>query len=108
MATEMEKEIGRRLAEFAVETKFEDIPKEVIEFTKGLTLKTVAGMLVGSKKPSGQKMTELIKQQPLASIDYISIADAETLDELETVAPPAVISLAVKVGQTRLIDNIVL
>ncbi|GAG96016.1 unnamed protein product, partial [marine sediment metagenome] len=42
------------------------------------------------------------------NIDYVSVADAETLDELDTVNPPALISLAVKIGTTRLIDNIVL
>jgi len=55
-----------------------------------------------------REMTELIKQQPLADIDYISIADALTLKELEVVNPPAVVSLAVKFGATRLIDNMVL
>jgi pantoate--beta-alanine ligase len=55
-----------------------------------------------------QQMTELIQKQPRAEIDYISIADAETLDELDTVRPPALVSLAVKIGKTRLIDNIVL
>ncbi len=55
-----------------------------------------------------QKMTELIQQQPRADIDYISIADIETLNELATVSPPALISLAVKIGKTRLIDNIML
>jgi pantoate--beta-alanine ligase len=54
------------------------------------------------------QMTELIQKQPLAEIDYISIADAETLDELDVVKPPALVSLAVKIGKTRLIDNIVL
>jgi len=44
---------------------------------------------------------------PLANIDYISSADAETLDELDTVKPPALVSLAVKIGRTRLIDNVV-
>lgn len=55
-----------------------------------------------------RKMTELIQQQPLAEIDYVSIADMETLKEMDTVNPPALISLAVKIGQTRLIDNIML
>lgn len=55
-----------------------------------------------------QEMIELIRKQPLASIDYVSVADAETLDELEKVNPPALVSLAVKIGKTRLIDNIVL
>ena len=54
-----------------------------------------------------QQMTELIQKQPLANIDYISIADAETLDELDKVRPPALVSLAVRIGKTRLIDNIV-
>ena len=55
-----------------------------------------------------QQITGLIQQQPLASIDYVSIANAETLDELDTVKPPALVSLAVKIGRTRLIDNIVI
>jgi len=55
-----------------------------------------------------QEMIELIQKQPLATIDYVSVADAETLDELEKVKPPALVSLAVKIGKTRLIDNIVL
>ncbi len=55
-----------------------------------------------------RKMTELIQRQPLARIDYISIADNETLEELKEVKPPALVSLAVKIGKPRLIDNIVL
>ena len=55
-----------------------------------------------------RQMTELIQKQPLAEIDYISIADAETLDELDMVKPPALVSLAVKIGKTRLIDNVVM
>ncbi|GAF71213.1 unnamed protein product, partial [marine sediment metagenome] len=48
------------------------------------------------------------KKQPLAAIDYVSIADTETLDELDTISPPALVSLAVNIGKTRLIDNVVL
>lgn len=55
-----------------------------------------------------QQMTTVLQKQPLATIDYVSIADAETLDELETVKPPTLVSMAVKIGSTRLIDNIVL
>jgi len=55
-----------------------------------------------------REMTDLIKQQPMAHIDYVSIADNETLEELEEVKPPALVSLAVKIGKPRLIDNIVL
>jgi hypothetical protein len=46
-------QISKRLCEFLIETKFKDIPKETVEFTKQLGLKTVAGMLNGSKRPAG-------------------------------------------------------
>ena len=55
-----------------------------------------------------RQMTDLIQKQPLANIDYVSIANAETLDELDRVNPPALVSLAVRIGKTRLIDNLVL
>ena len=53
-------------------------------------------------------MVALIQKKPLADIDYVSIAHAETVDELERVNPPALVSLAVRMGKIRLIDNIVL
>ena len=55
-----------------------------------------------------QEMTALIQKQPLAKIDYVSIANTETLDELDIVKPPALVSLAVRIGTTRLIDNVAL
>ena len=55
-----------------------------------------------------QKMKALIDSEPLAQIDYISVADAESLEELGEIDCPALVSLAVRVGKTRLIDNIVL
>jgi pantoate--beta-alanine ligase len=55
-----------------------------------------------------REMRLLIHQEPPADIDYISIADASTLEELETIDRPALASLAVRIGKTRLIDNILL
>ncbi len=55
-----------------------------------------------------RQMVDLIRGEPLATIDYVSIANAETLDELDRVSPPALVSLAVRIGKTRLIDNGVL
>ena len=55
-----------------------------------------------------REMTALIQKEPLATIDYVSVADTETLDESDTVAAPALVSLAVIIGKTRLIDNVVL
>jgi pantoate--beta-alanine ligase len=50
-------------------------------------------------------MTLLIQKESLAQIDYVSIADAETLAELNLLDRPAVASLAVRISKTRLIDN---
>jgi pantoate--beta-alanine ligase len=51
------------------------------------------------------QMVALIQEEPLACIDYVSIADAETLEELNLLDRPALASLAVRIGKTRLIDN---
>lgn len=55
-----------------------------------------------------EQMRTLIEGEPLATIDYVSVADPETLEELGEVAGPALVSLAVRIGKTRLIDNITL
>ncbi len=43
--------------------------------------------------------------EPLAEVDYVSVADGTTLAELDRVDGPALLSLAVRFGTTRLIDN---
>ena len=53
-------------------------------------------------------MTALIKKEALANIEYVSIADGNTLEELEIIRPPAIALLTVRVGKTRLIDNAIL
>ena len=50
-------------------------------------------------------MRATLSAEPLASVDYVSVADVRTLRELELVEPPALLSLAVRFGATRLIDN---
>ncbi len=73
---------------------------------------TLAQQLYSQGERNGGKlrrqMIDLIRKEPLANIDYVSVADAETLDELDRVKSPALVSLAVRIGSTRLIDNVVL
>ncbi len=52
--------------------------------------------------------TRIITSHPETSVDYITICDPETLDDMETIDRPALMALAVRVGKTRLIDNRVL
>jgi pantoate--beta-alanine ligase len=53
-------------------------------------------------------MRALIAGEPLAEIDYISVADAETLEEVDVLERTALVSLAVRFGRTRLLDNTLL
>jgi pantoate--beta-alanine ligase len=72
------------------------------------SLKLAEGMSTSNADEIRRQMRELIGAEPLATIDYVSIADAETLHELHLVDRPALVSLAVRIGKTRLIDNVLL
>ena len=50
-------------------------------------------------------MRAVLAAEPLAEVDYVSVADGATLAELDRVEGPALASLAVRFGSTRLIDN---
>jgi len=51
---------------------------------------------------------KLILSHPETEIDYITICNTETLDDMKTIDRPALMALAVKVGKARLIDNMIL
>jgi pantoate--beta-alanine ligase len=51
---------------------------------------------------------KLIRSHPETEIDYITICDPETLDDMNTIEKPALMALAVKIGKARLIDNMIL
>jgi pantoate--beta-alanine ligase len=48
-----------------------------------------------------------VVRQPLVGLEYVSVADEETMAELDRIERPALILVAAKVGSTRLIDNVV-
>jgi pantoate--beta-alanine ligase len=52
-----------------------------------------------------QRMREIIEEEPMASLDYVSVANPQTLDELDTMTEAALALVAVRIGKTRLIDN---
>lgn len=53
-------------------------------------------------------MQRVLAAEPLARPDYVSVADPDTMAELELIEGPALASLAVRIGTTRLIDNVML
>ena len=55
------------------------------------------------------EMRAMLESEPLvSSVDYVSVADSVTLEELDETAPQAMVSTAVRIGKARLIDNVLL
>lgn len=50
----------------------------------------------------------LISRYPFTAIDYVSLCNPETLEDIATLEQETLLALAVRVGKTRLIDNCVL
>jgi len=80
-----------------------------LSLKKGLDLAS-ALVATGEKDPGKIKnsVRELILNHPFTEIDYITICDPEKLTDIERVDGPSLLALAVRVGKTRLIDNIIL
>lgn len=55
-----------------------------------------------------QRMMAILNQEPLARVQYVSCAHPDSLQELDVITERALLSMAVYVGKTRLIDNILL
>src|SRR3989338_10664193 len=64
----------------------------------------------GERDPKAivKAVSEMIRKKPSARIDYIAVVDTKNLRELKTISGEALVALAVFVGSTRLIDNIIL
>jgi pantoate--beta-alanine ligase len=73
---------------------------------------SAAKSVYDSGERAAEKLRALVRAtvaaEPLARLQYISCADYDTLEELETVRGKALLSMAVYVGKTRLIDNFVI
>lgn len=52
-----------------------------------------------------QIVRDIVGREPLAQLDYVSLADATTLSDVDRVVSPVMLSLAVRIGKARLIDN---
>lgn len=55
-----------------------------------------------------REMKNMLEAEPLAKIDYISIVNGETLADVDVAEDGTLIAVAVFIGKTRLIDNVIL
>ncbi|RMF74246.1 MAG: pantoate--beta-alanine ligase [Acidobacteria bacterium] len=53
-------------------------------------------------------MRQVIESEPLARLDYLAITDTETLERVDEIDRRVLVALAVWIGETRLIDNMIL
>jgi len=75
------------------------------------SLKLAEKLIKGGERKASNLLHQIeqsITKEPLAKIDYISITDSKSLQELEFINNEVLIALAVFLGKTRLIDNILL
>ena len=72
--------------------------------------KAVAAYEGGEKKAEALKqlVTEEIQSEPMAVIDYVDLFSFPALLPVETVKEPCLLAIAVRIGKTRLIDNVIL
>ena len=75
------------------------------------SLKRAASM-VQTGEAGARKITEAVKaeiaREPLAQLEYVKLCDTIDLTEVDQVRDCAVLALAVRIGKTRLIDNMIL
>ena len=83
---------------------------------KAATILNKALKAAGKAYQDGERDAEKIRQvmhtnfesEPLANVQYASCADLRTLQELDQITHGALLSVAVYIGKTRLIDNLIL
>lgn len=63
----------------------------------------------GTRKPEEvvDQIREIVATEPLVSLDYAAVVDAETLEPVETIRGTVLVPLAARVGASRLIDNVI-
>lgn len=72
-------------------------------------LKHAEALIIKGVKDSSyikKEMEDMVKSEPLAKVEYIEIVEPQSLKIIKTIELPIVICLAVRIGSTRLIDNL--
>jgi pantoate--beta-alanine ligase len=71
-----------------------------------------AAAMVREGQTGGREITEAvrveIRREPLARLEYVKLCDTMNLTEVDQVGERGLLALAVRIGKTRLIDNIIL
>ena len=63
---------------------------------------------VSEAKKIIEASSDIINSRPDTDIDYLIVCDPETLEDIKVINRPVLFALAVKIGKTRLIDNMII
>ena len=76
---------------------------EALNLAKDLTKNGKSGAAIITKE-----LSRFIREKKTARIDYVAVVDAETLEPVKRVEGKCLVALAVWIGRTRLIDNVMI
>jgi pantoate--beta-alanine ligase len=84
--------------------------EEAVKIYQSLYLgrELVESRVMTKAQPLIRRLTQVLATIPKSKVDYIAVADPDTLEPIDRIKRPVWLALAVRVGKTRLIDNIVI
>jgi len=84
--------------------------EEAVKIHQALFLgrELVSGKVMLDSRKLVRRLSQIFSRAPRCKIDYIAVVDPETLKPMKKIRRPALLAAAVRIGTTRLIDNIVI
>ena len=84
--------------------------EEAVKIHQALFLgrELVVGKIMLEPRSLTKRLAQIFAKIPTCKIDYIAVADPETLEPMKRIRRPALLAVAVRIGKTRLIDNIII
>ena len=84
--------------------------EEAVKIQQALYLGEELIVQQAMKKPEQivRRLTQILAAIPKSRVDYVAVADPLTLEPLKTLRRPLLLAAAVRIGKTRLIDNVII
>ena len=61
-----------------------------------------------TSKPLLKRLNQVFAKIPMCQVDYVALVHPKTLEPMQKIRRPALLVVAVRIGKTRLIDNIII
>ena len=74
--------LSRQLAQWVVGLRYDDLPPAVVDRAKGVTLHSLASVLLGSQSPGGQQAVKLVTDERVVEVIEFETTDAALRGEM--------------------------